>query len=71
LRAAAVNLFVRQKLGTFLASENGADLRVLAELVEAGAVTPAVDRTFPLAEAAAAIAHLLNGRARGKVVITV
>jgi NADPH:quinone reductase-like Zn-dependent oxidoreductase len=71
LRAAAINPFVRQKLGTFVASENAADLRVLAELVESGAVMPAVDRTFPLIEAAAAIGYLTDGRARGKVVLTV
>jgi NADPH:quinone reductase-like Zn-dependent oxidoreductase len=71
LRATAISPFVAQKLGTFLASENAADLRVLADLVRSGAVTPAIDRTFPLAEAAAAITYLVNGQARGKVALTV
>lgn len=44
---------VRQKLGTFIASENAADLLVLRQLVESGAITPTVDRTYPLREAPA------------------
>jgi NADPH:quinone reductase-like Zn-dependent oxidoreductase len=39
--------------------------------VESGRVTPVVDRTYPLEEAAAAIRHMLDGRARGKVVVSV
>jgi NADPH:quinone reductase-like Zn-dependent oxidoreductase len=47
------------------------DLEELRELLEAGKVTPVVDRTFPLSEAPDAIRYLREGRARGKVVITV
>ncbi|HEX2074430.1 MAG TPA: NAD(P)-dependent alcohol dehydrogenase [Geodermatophilus sp.] len=71
LRAQVFSPFVRQQLGTFVASENADDLRALTELVEAGLVTPAVDRAYPLGETAAAIRHLIDGHARGKVVITV
>jgi NADPH:quinone reductase-like Zn-dependent oxidoreductase len=71
LRAVALSPFTSQRLGSFLASENAADLVALAELVESGAVTPAVDRTFPLAEAPAAVRYLREGRARGKVVVDV
>ena len=71
IRAMLLSPFVGQKLGTFIASENAADLVALRELIEAGKVTPAVDRTYPLAEAAAAIRHMLDGRARGKVVVAV
>ena len=71
IRALALSPLVRQKLGTFIASENAADLVVLRDLAEAGKITPAVDRTYPLGEAAAAITHLQDGRARGKVVISV
>jgi NADPH:quinone reductase-like Zn-dependent oxidoreductase len=67
----ALSPFVGQKLGTFVNSENAADLVVLAELVESGAVIPAVDRTFPLDEAPAAVRYMREGRARGKVVVTV
>jgi NADPH:quinone reductase-like Zn-dependent oxidoreductase len=41
------------------------------ELIESGKVVPAIDRTYPLTETAAAIRHLQDGRARGKVVIAV
>jgi NADPH:quinone reductase-like Zn-dependent oxidoreductase len=54
---------------SFLCSENGADLLVLRELIESGAVTPVVDRTYPLRETAAAIRYLRDGHARGKVVV--
>jgi NADPH:quinone reductase-like Zn-dependent oxidoreductase len=63
--------FVGQKLGTFIASENNADLIVLKGLIESGKVTPAIDRTYPLSEVAAAIRYMEEGHARGKVVITV
>lgn len=46
-------------------------LRVLAELVEAGKLTPVVDRTYPLAEAAEAVRYSETGRASGKVVVAV
>ena len=71
LRAAALSPFVSQTLGQIASSENAEDLVVLRDLIEAGQITPAVDRTYPLAEAAAAVQHLVDGRARGKVVITV
>jgi NADPH:quinone reductase-like Zn-dependent oxidoreductase len=43
----------------------------LAALVEAGTVTPVLDRTFPLADAAAALTYLETEHARAKVVLTV
>jgi NADPH:quinone reductase-like Zn-dependent oxidoreductase len=43
----------------------------LRRLLEAGAVLPVVDRTFPLDEVPEAIRYLRDGRARGKIVITV
>ena len=48
-----------------------ADVAHLAGLVEAGAIVPAIDRTFPLAEVPDALRYLADGRARGKVVITI
>jgi NADPH:quinone reductase-like Zn-dependent oxidoreductase len=71
IRAMALSPFVGQKLGTFVASENAADLVVLTGLIESGQVTPAIDRTFPLAEAPAAITYMTDGRPRGKVVVEV
>jgi NADPH:quinone reductase-like Zn-dependent oxidoreductase len=71
LRARLLSLFVSQQLGTFISSENAADLIALRELIEAGQIKPAVDQTYPLSEVATAIRDLIEGRARGKIVITV
>jgi NADPH:quinone reductase-like Zn-dependent oxidoreductase len=71
LRAMALSPFVSQKLGTFVATQTAPDLTVLTGLVEAGTVTPVIDRTYPLGELTAAIRYLRQGRARGKVVIRV
>jgi NADPH:quinone reductase-like Zn-dependent oxidoreductase len=71
LRAQLLSPFVGQKLGTFIASEKAGDLTALRELIESGAVTPVVDRTYPLGEVAAAIRHLLDGQACGKIVISI
>ncbi len=63
--------FIGQKLGTFISSENAADLLVLTELIESGKVTPVIDKTYPLSETPAAIRYMQEGHARGKVVIAV
>lgn len=71
LRALLLSPLVSQKLGTFIASENAVDLEVLRVLIESGKLAPAIDRTYPLSETPAAISYLFQGRARGKVVITI
>lgn len=71
LRAVAMSPFVGQHLGMLAAKENSRDLTALRELIEAGKVTPVVDRAYPLNEVPGAIAHVHDGRARGKVVVTV
>jgi NADPH:quinone reductase-like Zn-dependent oxidoreductase len=71
LRAVLLSPLVSQKLGTFIASENAEDLEVLRVLIESGKVAPAIDRTYPLSQTPAAIRHVQEGRARGKVVITI
>jgi NADPH:quinone reductase-like Zn-dependent oxidoreductase len=63
--------FVRQRLTAFVARERRADLMSLRDLVGRGAVTPAIERTYPLSQADAALRHLAEGRARGKVVISI
>jgi NADPH:quinone reductase-like Zn-dependent oxidoreductase len=55
----------------FLAQRNAEDLTRLKELIEAGEVTPIIDRRYSLAEVPEAIRYLEEGRARGKVVISV
>ena len=71
LRALLLSRFVSQQLTTFLCNENHEDLLVLKELIEAGKITPVIDRSYPLSEAPKAIRYLEQGHARGKVVITV
>ncbi len=63
--------FVRQEMRSFVTAARGEDLIFLRELIEAGTITPVIDRTYPLAETPAALAYLEHGHARGKVVITV
>lgn len=70
LRAAASSPFVRQKLGFFIAKQRSQDLKELRKLLDSGAITPVVDRTFQLDEVPDAIRYLRDGRARGKIVVT-
>ncbi len=63
--------FVSQTLRTFIQSTKHADLLELKELIEAGLVTPVIDRTYALSETAQAIGHVGEGHARGKTVISV
>jgi len=63
--------FTSQKFGMILADLNKDDLATLAGLMEAGKVTPVIDRTYKLSEAAEALRYLETGHARGKVVVTV
>jgi NADPH:quinone reductase-like Zn-dependent oxidoreductase len=71
LKAMALSLFVRQKILPFVTSMKREDLGVMKDLLEAGKVTPVIDQTYPLAEAAEAVRHLEGGHARGKVVLSV
>ncbi|MFI1650971.1 NAD(P)-dependent alcohol dehydrogenase [Streptomyces avidinii] len=69
LGAMLLSPFVGHRLrahGTLVRSR---DLEALTELIEAGAVTPAVDRIYPLAEVPDAIRRLRDGQVRGKLVI--
>jgi NADPH:quinone reductase-like Zn-dependent oxidoreductase len=52
------------------AKDPGDRLVILKELIEAGKITPVIDRTFPLSEVPEAIRYLETGQPRGKVVIT-
>jgi len=46
-------------------------LMVLRDLIEAGKIVPAVDQAYPLSDVSAAIRHLIEGHAGGKIVITI
>jgi NADPH:quinone reductase-like Zn-dependent oxidoreductase len=63
--------FGEQKFVGFIAKTKSADLAVLRDFMQSGKVMPVIDRQYPLAEAADALAYLEQGRARGKVVVTV
>jgi NADPH:quinone reductase-like Zn-dependent oxidoreductase len=71
LRAPILSPFVRQRLRPLTSKERSQDLLVLKELIEAGKLTPVIDRTYPLGEASAAIRYLEAGHARGKIVVRV
>jgi NADPH:quinone reductase-like Zn-dependent oxidoreductase len=62
--------FVSQKFVTFMARSNKEDLIVMRELMEAGKVTPVIDRRYRLSEVPEAMRYLEEGHARGKIVIT-
>ena len=70
LQALLLSPFVSQDMGMFISSFTNEDMKRLAELMESGAVTPVIDRRYPLGEVPEAIRYLEEGRARGKVVIT-
>ena len=71
IAAALTAVFVRQQAAPFVAPTNSESLLALNELIDAGKVTPVIDRTYPLGETAAAFAYLDEGHARGKVVIAI
>lgn len=49
---------------------DGAQLQSIAALIESGAIKPVIDRTFPFQQTADALRHVEQGRAKGKVVVT-
>jgi NADPH:quinone reductase-like Zn-dependent oxidoreductase len=71
VRAPFLSTFTAQRLRTFLARENAADYQTLAQLTESGALTPVIDRTYPLGEAAEAIRRIAAGHATGKGIIII
>jgi NADPH:quinone reductase-like Zn-dependent oxidoreductase len=62
--------FVSQKFVTFMAKLRKEDLVIMGELIEAGKVTPVIDRCYSLSEVPEAFRYFEEGHARGKVVIT-
>ena len=71
IRAMLASMVVRQQASPTVKTQNRDDLVALKDLIEAGKVTPVIDRTYPLIEAPAAIGHVAAGHARGTVVMTV
>jgi NADPH:quinone reductase-like Zn-dependent oxidoreductase len=69
LRAMMLSPFVSQELVTILAELKQDDLSTLAGLMEAGKVTPVIDRRYTLSEVPEAMEYMGGGHARGKVVV--
>jgi len=69
LNAYVRSRFVREKFVAYIAVFNKADMTILADLMQAGKITPVIDRTYKLNETADALRYLEQGHARGKVVI--
>ena len=63
--------FVRQRMTLAMARTSAADLATLGDLMNAGKLTPVIDRTYELREAAEAVGYVAQGHARGKVVVRV
>jgi NADPH:quinone reductase-like Zn-dependent oxidoreductase len=71
LNAYVRSRFVREKFVAYIAAFNKADMTILADLMQSGKMTPAIDRTYKLSDVPAALQYLEQGHARGKVVVTV
>jgi len=71
VRARVLSAFTRQRLRPLVSIETRQDLLTLTDLLSTGQITPVIDRTYPLDEAADALRYVGAGHTRGKVVITV
>jgi NADPH:quinone reductase-like Zn-dependent oxidoreductase len=71
LKAAALSPFGSRRAVPFVCKRDPLALALLAELTQAGTISPVIDRRFPLRDAPEAIGHVETGQARGKVVIHV
>jgi len=71
LGAVSLSPFVSQRLTMFVNKESRENLEAVSRLIEAGQVTPSVDRTYPLIEVPDALRHLEAGRALGKIAISI
>jgi NADPH:quinone reductase-like Zn-dependent oxidoreductase len=70
IKSAIMSLFMSQHGSWFMAQIGYEDLDALREYIEAGKITPVIDKTYPLAEAPEGFRYLENEHARGKVVIS-
>ena len=68
MKAPLMSRITGQRFVVLLATMNQADLVVLSELMQAGKVTPVIDRSYALRDIPEAIGYLETQRARGKVV---
>ena len=71
LRAPLLARLVGQRLRMLASKPGQQDLQTLQELLEAGKLTPVIDRTYPLGDVPEAMRQMVEGHTRGKLVITV
>ena len=71
LRALALSPFISQRFANFINKERASDLERLTGLIDAGQVTPSIDRTYPLEQVPEAMRQLAAGQVRGKVAIAI
>ena len=71
IRLLVTKPFVSQKIMMGVTRPNRADLQTLADMIQAGSLTPVIDRCYPLAAAADAMRYLEAGHAHGKIVVTI
>jgi NADPH:quinone reductase-like Zn-dependent oxidoreductase len=69
IKALLLSPFVDQELVLILAKLRQDDLAILGDLMQAGKVTPVIDRRYPLREVPDAIRYSEEGHARGKIII--
>src|SRR6266576_627955 len=70
-KADLLSRFGNQKFVRYTTTTNKGDLKLLGDLMQAGKLTPVIDRTYKLSETAEAMRYFEEGHARGKVVLTV
>ena len=71
MRGKVVSPFVSQRLVAVEGESNAADLATLASMIEAGDISPVIDRVYPFGEAPDALRYVEDGHPKGKVVVTV
>ena len=71
IKAAALNPLARQTLKSVTAKVTATALTEVSGLIEAGRLTPVIDRTYPLTEAAAAVELVEQGSPAGKVIVAI
>lgn len=71
IKARVLSMFSRQHLRPFTSIGKRQDLLTLGDMLSTGQVTPVIDRTYPLDEAAEALRYVGAGHTRGKVVVAI
>jgi NADPH:quinone reductase-like Zn-dependent oxidoreductase len=70
LQGWVISHFTSQKFVMIFAELKREDLATLADLMQSGKLTPVIDRTYKLSDAAEALRYLERGHAHGKVIVT-